>query len=323
MGIPFSQEMTEEVFLFRSEAKSHRHQLPVILKNDFFKLCFCCSFLFLLSFFAISPSIVNAANPFRDFIVYPYETPEQGEFSIGTWQTLLLPSKAAEPMFGKSQANADLLFSTYLLEFGVTDWLTFGTYEDFLAGAGQTYSYYQTRAITTRIRFPKIPDFIDPAVQIEYWLPAAGANEESLLDVILIGEKKIGNFILDINMSYLFETANPSGPTAALPPDFGYAAGLYYLLADWVNTGIEAFGDQGSINNMLPLGGNGQVTQQDYVFSSWNFAIGENIDWNIGIGAGLTANSAPFAIKTIFEYHFNPFKTEHESEKDTEERDIH
>lgn len=214
-------------------------------------------------------------------------------------------------------------FSTYLLEFGVTDWLTFGTYEDFLAGAGQTYSYYQTRAITTRIRFPKIPDFIDPAMQIEYWLPAAGANEESLLDVILIGEKKIGNFILDINMSYLFETANPSGPTASLPPDFGYAAGLYYLLADWVNTGIEAFGDQGSINNMLPLGGNGQVTQQDYVFSSWNFAIGENIDWNIGIGAGLTANSAPFAIKTIFEYHFNPFKTEHESEKDTEERDIH
>ncbi len=322
MFIPYGKSVPDD-WIFLSGARNREPIGPV---PSVFKRTRYCNLFFILalmlSFSVLYPSIVNA-NPFRDFIIYPYETPEQGEFSIGTWQSLLLPSKSTEPMFGKAQRNADVLFSTYLLEFGVTDWLTFGTYEDFVAGAGQTYSYLQTRAITTRIRFPKIPDFIDPAMQIEYWLPAAGANAESLLDVILIGEKKIGNFILDINTSYMFQTANPNGPTAELPPSFGYAAGLYYLLADWVNTGIESFGDQGAINNMLPLGGNGQVTQQNYVFNSWNFAIGDNIDWNIGVGTGLTRDSAPFAIKTIFEYHFNPFKSEDESEKNREEQDIH
>ncbi len=247
------------------------------------------------------------ADPFRDFILYSYQTPEQGEVSVGTWQTLLLPNKTTDTLYGKNIRNANLLFSTYVLEFGVTDWWTMGAYIDFSAGAGQTYSYLQTRAITTRLRFPKIPDFVDPAVQIEYWVPGGGTGMQSFLDIILIAEKKIGPFLFDINPKFLFPT---DGSQPNYPPVFSYAAGAYYLLAKNVNAGIEFFGDSGPINNMGPMGGPPglyNAMQQQFVFQSWNFAIGEHIDGNIGVGTGLTPVSAPFAAKIIFEYHFKPF----------------
>ncbi len=282
-------------------------------------------FLLVLASALILGVVPARANSFNDFILYPYETPEQGEVSIGTWQSLLLPSKSGETVFGNSQVNANLLWSTYVLEFGVTDWWTLGTYVDFLSGASQTYSYYQTRAITSRFRFPRIPDFIDPAVQIEYWIPAEGAASPSLLDVILIGEKRLGRFVVDVNASLYFETANPGGATESLPPEFGYAAGLYYLLAENVNFGVEAFGETGPITNMYGMGGTAlDQVQQHYIFQSWNFAIGEHIDWNIGVGTGLTEVSAPFVVKTIFEYHFKPLDFgEKEGEHYKEIQNIH
>ena len=264
------------------------------------------------------------ADPFRDFIIYPYETPEQGEVSVGTWQTLLLPDKQAESIYGNNLRNANMLFSTYVLEFGVTDWWTLGAYIDFAAGAGQTYSYLQTRAITTRLRFPRIPDFFDPAVQIEYWAPGGGTGMQSFLNIILIAEKKIGRFIIDLNPSFFFAT---DGSEPGIPPEFAYSAGVYYLLAENVNAGIEFFGDNGVISNMGPLGGPASLyaeMQQQFVFQSWNFAIGEHVDWNIGVGTGLTPVSAPFAIKTIFEYHFKPFDFEEkEGKRYEEEQNIH
>ncbi len=284
-----------------------------------------CVLTFSGFFFAFALSPPKAfADPFRDFIIYPYETPEQGEISLGTWQTVLLPNKTAESIYGANIRNADLLFSTYVLEFGVTDWWTLGTYVDFVAGGGQTYSYLQTRAITTRLRLPRIPDFIDPAVQIEYWAPGGGTGMQSFLDIILIAEKKIDRFILDINGSFMFAT---DGSEPNFPPEFSYSAGLYYLLADNVNAGIEAFGEEGTISNMDPLGGPPSqyvAMQQQFIFQSWNFAIGDHIDWNIGVGTGLTPVSSPFAIKTIFEYHFKPFDFEEkEGEKYKEEQNVH
>lgn len=281
--------------------------------------------LLLFALILFSGTVPAYANAFRDFIIYPYETPEQGEVSIGTWQSVLLPSKIDEPVFGQSQINANILWSTYVFEFGVTDWWTLGTYVDFLSGAGQTYSYYQTRAITSRFRFPRIPDFIDPAIQIEYWTPAQDAQSPSFLDLILIGEKRLGRFVVDVNAELFFETANPVGATEGLPPEFGYAAGLYYLLAENVNFGVEAFGETGPITNMYGLGGTAlDEVQQHYIFQSWNFAIGEHIDWNIGIGTGLTEVSAPLAIKTIFEYHFKPLDFgEKEGEHYKEIQNIH
>jgi hypothetical protein len=283
-----------------------------------------CLFAFLFfSVFFTNPSSAFA-DAFSDFIIYPYETPEQGEISIGTWQTMLFPDKSVETVYGKNLRNAQVLFSTYALEFGVTDWWTLGTYVDFAAGAGQTYSYLQTRAITTRLRLPRIPDFIDPAVQIEYWAPGGGTTMQSFLDIILIAEKKIGRFVIDINPAFFFPT---DGSEANFPPEFSYAAGVYYLLADNVNAGIEAFGETGQINNMDPTGGPPSqygAMQQQYIFQSWNFAIGEHIDWNVGVGTGLTPVSAPFAIKTIFEYHFKPFEfNEKEGERYKEEQNIH
>lgn len=174
--------------------------------NFLFVSFFSLFFLFLL----LTPQ-KSRATSFNDFIIYPYETPEQGEISLGTWQSVLLPSKSGEAAFNHSEYNQDILFSTYVLEFGVTDWWTLGTYVDFMSGAGQGYSYLQTRAITSRIRFPRIPDFIDPAIQIEYWVPTGAANNPSFLDLILIGEKKVGRFVFDINSSFFFETANPGG----------------------------------------------------------------------------------------------------------------
>ena len=279
-----------------------------------------------LFFWLVLFSQKSHASSFEDFIIYPYETPEQGEVSLGTWQSVLLPSKSGEAAFNHSEYNRDLLFSTYVLEFGVTDWWTLGTYVDFMSGAGQAYSYLQTRAITSRIRFPRIPDFIDPAIQIEYWVPTGAANNPSFLDLILIGEKKIGPFVLDINSSFFFETENPGGAAAGIPPDMEYSGGLYYLLADNVNFGIEAFGELGPVSAMFPFGGTAGSAnvQQDYIFQSWNFAIGDHIDWNVGVGTGLTQASSPFVFKTIFEYHFKPFGSqEEEGEQYKEEQNIH
>lgn len=266
----------------------------------------------------------SRADPFRDFILYPYQTPEQGEVSLGTWQTLLLPNRASESIYGRNIYDSNLLFSTYVLEFGVTDWWTLGVYTDFVAGAGMNYDYIQTRAITTRLRFPRIPDFVDPAVQIEYWAPGGGTGMQSFLNVILIAEKKIGRFVIDINPGFFFAT---DGSEPSFPPEVSYAAGLFYLLADNVNLGIEAYGELGAINNMGPLGGSPALyplMQQQFVFQTWNFAIGEHVDLNVGVGTGLTPVSSPFAIKSIFEYHFKPFDfQEKEGDQYKEEQDIH
>jgi len=304
------------------------NQKAILPSGGRFFLFFPRSAFFIFSFVVLfwTSTGTSSAASFSDFIIYPYETPEQGEVSLGTWQSVLLPDRSGEQVFNHSETNQDLLFSTYVLEFGVTDWWTLGTYVDFMSGAGQGYSYLQTRAITSRIRFPRIPDFIDPAIQIEYWIPTGAANNPSFLDLILIGEKKIGRFVLDINSSFFFETANPGAAAEGLPPEMEYAGGLYYLLADNVNFGVEAFGELGPVTNMYSMGGTTALDniQQHYIFQSWNFAIGDHIDWNVGVGTGLTQSSAPFVFKTIFEYHFKPFESnQEEGEKYKEEQNIH
>ena len=147
---------------------------------------------------------------------------------------------------------------------------------------------------------------------------------QSMLNIILIAEKKIGRFIIDLNPSFFFPT---DGSEPNFPPEFSYSAGLYYLLAENVNAGIEAFGETGPINGMYPLSGPASAyadMQQQFIFLSGNFAIGDHIDWNVGVGTGLTPVSAPFALKTIFEYHFKPFNFEEkEGKRYEEEQNIH
>lgn len=168
------------------------------------------------------------------------------------------------------------------LEYGITDHWMASIYGVFKSTQSSTYQFDQTK-LQTRLRFGETDQFIlDPAVYVEYKIPASGAAHALELKQIL--SKDINDWNITTNLVAEKELA------AGKDWSYAYTLGLSRMLRGNLRAGLETKGSFG--NNPI-----------FYLAPSIAVIFGE-IKMNLAAGFGLTAASKTMYIRNIFSYEF-------------------
>lgn len=231
----------------------------------------------------------------RDFKVYPYATPHQGEVEVVYWADYFASSSQTYDFFGKRLSKDGLWRHSVELEYGVTDRLGIAGYLDVEQPRGERLHYVQMRAVVFRYRFLEPGQWaMDPAVYLEYYLPDEGYRPSEKLEARFILERELDRRVTLI-LNPIIEK-NTSGPGVAEGLEFEYAAGLYYRHSHQVTPGLELFGKWGALKRL------------DYprhtLMPAVNLRLVRNLFINVGVGFGLTKDTDNLVLKSILAYEF-------------------
>ncbi len=233
----------------------------------------------------------------RDFKVYPYKTPSEGEVELVYWWDYFVKSDKTYDYFGKVLDKEGLQRHSLEIEYGMTDRWTVSAYADFEKPKDGDFKYVQTRAVVTRYRFFEQGErFLDGAIYVEYYLPYKKYRDSEKVETRVILQKDIGPISVILNP--IFDKPI-SGPDVEEGMEFEYAAGLYFRANPWLTPGVEFYGELGELSNMKP-----KDQQEHYIFPRLGFQFGHLMNLDVGYGFGLTEDSDDRVIKTILEFEF-------------------
>lgn len=88
---------------------------------------------------------------------------------------------------------------------------------------------------------------------------------------------------LEIDLNPILEKAIFTGPNKNKGFEFGYASGVYYNYWPWMSPGLEFYGGIGLIDDSDPL-----AQQRHYIFPVIRGELPRGIEYNLGLGIGLT-----------------------------------
>jgi hypothetical protein len=232
----------------------------------------------------------------RDFKVYPYTTPSEGEIELVYWWDYFVKSEKDYAYFGEVLEKEGLQRHTFEIEYGITDHWTVAAYADFEKPEGGDFEYVQARSVVTRYRFFEQGErFLDGAIYIEYYLPYKKYSDSEKVETRVILQKDLGrvsvilNPILDKKISGEVEEGL----------EFEYAAGLYYRAARWLTPGLEFYGEMGELSDLHPVD-----EQEHFIFPSAQLKLGRRTGLDVGYGFGLTKDSDDQVVKLIWELEF-------------------
>lgn len=252
----------------------------------------------------------DAAVDSEDFYtIYEYETPKRGWFEPNVWVTYIPESRNGFWHFSTSRPREGLTAYTAEIEYGITDHFSLSTYTDFMNVHGsENYPVYYggPRAsgleftqgrVEARYRFaePKA-HFFDVAGYLEYYFPRRSFSTSQELETRLILERNFRDFRLDLNPTLAFST---TGADASGIPGLDFNAGIYYERVPHFEPGIEYYSSYSSLNNVPPA-----RLQQHLIFPTVTFPL-QNLEWQVGVGFGLTPHSDQLTVKTIVSYQFD------------------
>jgi len=232
----------------------------------------------------------------RDFKVYPYKTPSQGEIELVYWWDYFVRSDKDHDYFGETLDKEGLQRHTFEIEYGITDRWTVAGYADFEKPKDGDFEYVQARAVVTRYRFFEQGErFIDGAIYIEYYLPYKKYRESEKVETRVILEKDLGPIAIVLNP--IFDKNISGGVEEGM--EFEYAAGLYYRATPWLTPGIEFYGEMGELSDLNPVD-----EQEHFIFPAAKFRFSRRVGLDVGYGFGLTDDSDDQVLKVILELEF-------------------
>lgn len=233
----------------------------------------------------------------RDFKVYPYTTPSEGEVELAYWWDVIVQSDNRYDYFGKVLDKQGLQQHSLEIEYGMTDNWTVAAYADFEKPKEGDFKYVQARAVAARYRFFEQGErFLDGAIEIEYYLPYKKYSDGEKIETRVILEKDLGQ--VSILLNPIFEK-HVSGPDVDEGMEFEYATGLYYRATPRLTPGVEFYGKMGEFSNLKP-----KNQQEHYVFPSLRIKYGHRVALGVGYGFGLTQASDDQILKAILEFEF-------------------
>jgi len=233
-----------------------------------------------------------------DFKVYGYDTPEKGEVEFVYFNNYFADSDQYQSFFGEYLTKDGHLSHSLEFEYGITDRWTIAAYLDFEQPKGEPLKYTQFRSVVFRYRFFKKGErFFNPAIYIEYYIPRKSYKVEEELEIKFILEKKLSEkFFIRLNPSVEKVT---SGEEVEEGLEFNYASGLYWKPSESIRTGIEFFGKMGELAHLSEFD-----IQKHWIFPSIKIELLHHIEWEFGIGFGLSKTSDNFIIKNILSIEF-------------------
>jgi hypothetical protein len=235
----------------------------------------------------------------RDFKVYGYSTPHEGQLELVYWIDYFAKGNGDYSYFGRTVDKDGLWRHTVEVEYGVTDRWTLAYYADFEQPSGEDFKYVQSRAVFLRYRlFEPNKRFFDPAIYLEYYLPDHDYRGNEHLEARMILEKNMGflqvrlNPILDKNLSGTGDVEEGL--------EFEYALGIYLKPLKVLQPGLEFYGEMGEVGDWKKLD-----NQEHFIFPTLKLKLPMRLEIETGIGFGLTADSDDLVVKGIFSYSYD------------------
>jgi hypothetical protein len=254
-------------------------------------------------FWALSLVVLSGiwANPSqaRDFKVYGYATPHEGEVELVYWVDYFVKGNGDYTYLDGKIVDKDGLWRhTVEIEYGVTDRWTLAYYADFEQPSGEDFKYVQSRGVFLRYRlFEPGQRFFDPAIYLEYYLPEHDYRDNEHLESRIILEKNIGP--LQVRLNPILDK-NLSGSDVDEGMEFEYAMGVYLKTLEALKLGLEFFGEMGEIGNFKKLD-----DQEHFIFPTLKMDLPMHLEAETGVGFGLTDQSDDLVIKGIFSYAYD------------------
>jgi hypothetical protein len=235
------------------------------------------------------------------FEVYGWETPPRAWAEPALWTTWVGTSDVPYGRPGSESTREGLWAHSAELEYAVTDRLAVAAYADFEnSPEGGTLRYTGARVEARYRLFDRYEMLFDPALYMEYSAARESTGEPQELEGRLILQHDWSDVRLLLNPTV---TKAISGDEAREGLRGELASGLYYRRFYHVQPGVEYYTKIGSLGKAA-----GRDEQEHRIFPSLRIRFGNGLQWNLGVGFGLTPASDDLTVKSIVQYEFRTLR---------------
>jgi hypothetical protein len=224
-----------------------------------------------------------------EFEVYPAQTAGKGMLEVESLNSVVASGHSQpDEGTGTEKYQSDDMYRTSLeVAYGITDWLEAAAYLNLAKPVGGPFQYggskYRLRG--SFFEQGELPVDLGWYLELEWNRVPRWDDQDLEFEMRPILSKDLGPFSLAANPQ--FEKVLV-GSESSEGFEFKYSAALDYRWRSWLSPGIEAYGDIGLIDDV-----DSHREQQHYLFPCLRGALpgGLGLEWNLGVGFGLTPNS--------------------------------
>jgi hypothetical protein len=239
---------------------------------------------------AALPTGTARALDFFELEVYPATTEGQGVHEIESLSTFVGNGRGVDD----DEPRHRLLRTSLEYNYGVTDRIDVAAYLDLQKPNGDDLEYAGSRFRVRGGLWDKGRYALDLGWYLEASVPHED-DEDLELEFRPIMSRDLGRFSVDLNPIFELPTVGEERRTV----HFNYAARGYYRWSQFLQPGIEIFGDIGEIRNVAA-----SRAQEHYVLPVLYMRLGRRVGLNVGTAFGLTRASDPVIVKLEIEYEF-------------------
>jgi hypothetical protein len=242
-----------------------------------------------------------AVDPF-EFEVYPAQTVGKGKVEVESLNSVVAKGHT-QGGSGTSAGDlaSDRMYRTALeITYGLTDHIEAAAYLNLAHPNGGVFQYAGSKFRLRGSLFEpgELPVDLGWYAELEWHKTPQFDDNELELELRPIISRDFRRFSVSLNP--VFEKAIFVGPNKNKGFEFGYVAGLYYHWRQRLSPGVEFYGGPGLIDNTDPL-----HEQQHYIFPVVRGEFPGGIEYNFGVGLGLTRGSDQVITKLNIEFeHF-------------------
>ena len=245
---------------------------------------FFCAILIFGCF--LSPKCLAQVDPW-EFEVYPYSTAPRGMAELETANAMVTAGHTnggvgtAKGTF----ASDKMWYNAYEFTYGLTDRIEAALYLNMAQPNGSSLRWAGSKLRLRGRLFDQdtLPVNIGWYAELEWHKTPQFDDAVRELELRPIIEKDFGPLSVTLNPK-LEKVLAGAGHNQGF--EFGYAAGLHYRWNRRLSPGLEFYGGTGFINHSDAVG-----DQQHYVFTTIWGELPGRIEYNVGLGWGLTHGS--------------------------------
>jgi len=232
-----------------------------------------------------------------EFEVYPYSTTQRGMVELETDNAVVAEGHAAggEGTAAGAVRSQGMWFNAYELTYGLTDRIEAALYVDLARpdGSGLQWAGDKLRLRGRLFDQGSLPVDLGWYLELEWHKVPQFDDAQRELEFRPIIERDFGPYSVMANPKFEKVLAGAGRHEGV---EFGYVAGVHYRWARGLSPGLEFYGGSGLIDRLDPV-----AQEQHYVFPTLWGELPRGIEYNIGVGWGLTRNSDHVIVKANLE----------------------
>ena len=259
--------------------------------NYYLRLATATLFILFIPFICPSPSVAQV-DPW-EFEVYPYQTVGRGTLEL-EWLNSVVADGHRSGETGTSSGtlpSQSMWRTSAEVTYGLTDHIETAAYLNLAkpSGHGLQYAGSKFRVRGSLFDQGQLPVDLGWYIELEYNRVPNFDDQQLELELRPIIQKDFGDFSIMLNPK--FEKVL-DGPDKHKGFEFGYAAGTYYRWKRFLSPGLEFYGGIGNVMDTEPT-----TEQQHYIFPVIKGELSHGIEYNTGVGFGLTRGSDSVIVK--------------------------